>query len=57
MTSAKASKERSREARGRLRWSSEEERYHGARQAHYSDCRLLPYECLVFEGEGQAYEA
>ena len=34
--------------RGRLRWSSEAERYHGARHAHESDRKLLPYECLVF---------
>ena len=37
------------EARGRMRWSSEEERYHGARRAHSSDRKLLPYECLVLE--------
>jgi 1,4-alpha-glucan branching enzyme len=41
---------------GRLRWSSEAERYHGVRGAHYSDRRLLPYECLVFNGEGQVDE-
>jgi maltooligosyltrehalose trehalohydrolase len=41
---------------GRLRWSSEAERYHGVRGAQYSDCRLLPYECLVFNGEGQVDE-
>ena len=39
-------------ARGRLRWSSEAERYHGARRDNYSDRRLLPYECLIFHGEG-----
>src|SRR6185312_15141768 len=37
-------------ARGRLRWSSEAERYHGARRDNYSDRRLLPYECLIFHG-------
>ncbi len=35
---------------GPPRWSSEAERYHGARRAHCSDSRLLPYECLIFNG-------
>ncbi|MFY4730904.1 malto-oligosyltrehalose trehalohydrolase, partial [Nitrospira sp. BLG_2] len=35
---------------GPLRWSSEAERYHGARRARCSDSRLLPYECLIFNG-------
>ncbi|HEX5431484.1 MAG TPA: malto-oligosyltrehalose trehalohydrolase [Bryobacteraceae bacterium] len=34
----------------RFRWSSEAERYHGARRAHGPDRKLLPYECLVFNG-------
>jgi maltooligosyltrehalose trehalohydrolase len=37
-------------SQGQLRWTSEAERYHGTRMAHSSDLRLLPYECLVFEG-------
>jgi maltooligosyltrehalose trehalohydrolase len=32
---------------GRWRWSSEADRYHGARGAHGPDGRLLPYECLI----------
>lgn len=32
-----------------LRWSSEAERYHGARRADLSDRTLLPYECLIFK--------
>lgn len=32
-----------------LRWSSEAERYHGARRADPSDRTLLPYECLIFK--------
>ncbi|HWF59434.1 MAG TPA: malto-oligosyltrehalose trehalohydrolase [Nitrospira sp.] len=43
--------------RGRLRWSSEEERYHGARHAHGPDRKLLPYECLIFHEEGQVDES
>jgi maltooligosyltrehalose trehalohydrolase len=38
---------------GRWRWSSEADRYHGARRAHGPDGRLLPYECLIFEGQGE----
>ncbi len=45
------------DARGRLRWSSEEERYYGARRTHSSDRGLLPYECLVFDEKGQADES
>ncbi|MBK9307933.1 MAG: malto-oligosyltrehalose trehalohydrolase [Nitrospira sp.] len=37
------------ESRGGLRWSSEAERYHGARAVPSSDHTLLPYECLVFQ--------
>ncbi|MGC4097008.1 MAG: malto-oligosyltrehalose trehalohydrolase [Nitrospira sp.] len=36
-------------SRGRLRWSSEAECYHGDRDVRSSVHRLLPYECLVFE--------
>jgi maltooligosyltrehalose trehalohydrolase len=38
---------------GRWRWSSEADRYHGARRAHGPDGRLLPYECLIFDGQGE----
>jgi maltooligosyltrehalose trehalohydrolase len=34
---------------GLRRWSSEADRYHGARRAHGLDRKLLPYECLVFD--------
>jgi maltooligosyltrehalose trehalohydrolase len=37
------------EGGGCLRWSSEAELYHGVRRDRFSDRRLLPYECLVFE--------
>ena len=33
---------------GRFYWSSEAEHYHGTRRADFSDCMLLPYECLIF---------
>ena len=40
-----------------FRWSSEAERYHGMRNPDRSDQTLLPYECLVFHEERQAYES
>lgn len=36
-------------AGSRLRWSSEAERYNGARRAARSERILLPYECLIFQ--------
>jgi maltooligosyltrehalose trehalohydrolase len=35
-------------SRDRFRWSSEAERYHGARRARGPNRTLLPYECLLF---------